>query len=336
VPAVPTPRAYCTYFDSGYLSRGLALIESLREHGDDAPVWVLALDDQAKRYLDDAALPGVTAITIDDIEAAEPELAPLRSQRSRMEYYFTTTPLLMRWVIARQSDPQTVVVYLDSDLFFFDDPSLVFDALGGGSVGIIEHRYPARLEKALAKYGRFNVGWVGIRADERGRACVDWWGRSTLEWCYDKPDAGRYADQGYLDRFPELFDGVVVLGSRGFNLAPWNTAGIPVTRAGTGVIVDGSDPLVFFHFHGLRRVRDWFVSSQLLYRAPMSAVLRDDVYAPYVRRLVAADAVVAQAIGSPAVSKKRGNGMRGLVSRARKSAVDTLSILTGNALRVRD
>src|SRR5580698_7905352 len=105
-------RAYCTYFDSGYLSRGLALIQSLREHGDDSPVWVLALDDAARSYLDEAAIPGVFTLSMSDIEAAEPLLPPLRPSRSRMEYIFTSTPLLMRWVAARQADQDTVVIYL--------------------------------------------------------------------------------------------------------------------------------------------------------------------------------------------------------------------------------
>lgn len=328
------PHAYCTYFDSGYLSRGLALIESLREHGDDAQVWVLALDASAKRYLDDAALPGVTALTIADIEAAEPELPPLKAQRSRMEYYFTATPLLMRWVMNKQKDPASVVVYLDADLYFFDRPALVLDALGDGAVGIIEHRYPAAREKALLKYGRYNVGWVGIRADQRGRACVDWWSQSTLAWCFDKPEDGKYADQGYLDSFPTQFEGVVALPSLGMNLAPWNTAGVPLAETDGGVLVAGRDPLVFFHFHGVRRVRDWFVSSQLIYRAPMSRVLRDRVYTPYLKRLAAADAVVATTLGPPTASKARGNGLRGVVSRARKAVVDALSIATRNAVRI--
>jgi hypothetical protein len=329
------PRAYCTYFDSGYLSRGLTLIDSLRAHGDHADVWVLALDEAAKRYLDEAAIPGVTAITIAEIEAAEPELAPLKEQRSRMEYYFTATPLLMRWVMNRQDDPATVVIYLDADLYFFDDPSLVLDELGDGSVGIIEHRYPPRLEKGLAKYGRFNVGWVGIRGDARGRACVDWWSASTLEWCFDKPEGGKYADQGYLDSFPVLFEGVEVLAPLGMDLAPWNTSGVEITeRDGAVVVGTRRDPLVFFHFHGLRRVRDWYVSSQLIYRAPMSRVLREAVYGVYVRALAASDAIVAAALGPAASTKRRGNGIRGLVSRARKTAVDVLSVATRNAVRV--
>jgi hypothetical protein len=325
-------RAYCTYFDSGYLSRGLALIQSLRDHGDDSPVWVLALDDAANSYLDAAALPGVFTLTMDQIEAAEPLLPPLKAGRSRMEYIFTSTPLLMRWVL-RQQPQDSVVVYLDSDLFFFDDPALVLDALGNGSVGIIEHKYPERVAARLAKYGRFNVGWVGIRSNLAGHECLDWWAASTLEWCFDKPDNGRYADQGYLDQFPSRFDGVVILPSTGFNLAPWNTAAASLELTGSGVLVDKSNPLVFFHFHGLRRVGNWFVSSQLIYGASMGRVLRSAVYTPYARALAALDAVVEQSLGAPA-AHKRGNGIRGLVSRARKSAIDRLSIVTGNAIPI--
>ena len=324
-------RAYCTYFDSGYLSRGLALIESLRRHGDDSPVWVLALDQAARDYLDAAAIPGVTALGIDDLEDAVPELLLLKTERSRMEYYFTATPLLVRWVMDRVAQPGTVAIYLDADLFFFDDPDLVLDSLRDGSVGIIEHGYPPARAAKLAKYGRFNVGWVGIRDDAAGRACVDWWAASTLEWCSDTPSEGRYADQGYLDRFPELFDGVVVLPSKGFNLAPWNTAGRQLERQDGGVMIDGRDRLVFVHFHGVRRVGDWYVSSQLIYRSPMSAVLRS-LYAEYTQNLDDVERRLAGALPPPAV-RPRGRGIRGLAARARKWAVDRLSIATGNAVR---
>jgi hypothetical protein len=328
------PHAYCTYFDSGYLSRGLALIESLRSHGDDSPVWVLALDDRTKEYLDEAQLPGVLTLSIADIEAAEPELPALRASRSRMEYIFTSTPLLMRWVANKQSDPSAVVIYVDSDLFFFDNPFIVLDAMDSGSIGIIEHKYAPRLASRLAKYGRFNVGWVGIRCDQAGRACLDWWASSTIEWCLDRPEDGKYADQGYLDQFPDRFAGVVVLESQGLNLAPWNTGGHSLALANDRVLIDGADSLLFFHFHGVRRVGDWYVSSQLIYGSRLGPVLRSKVYLPYLRELERQDRIVYAKLGVPPTNK-RGNGLRGVVSRLRKSTIDRLAIVTGNAVSLR-
>ncbi|CAN5520664.1 hypothetical protein BH10ACT7_BH10ACT7_11290 [soil metagenome] len=330
------PHAYCTYFDSGYLSRGLTLIESLRAHGDHSPVWVMALDEATAAYLKDAAIPGVHVMTVADLEQSIDALAPLKSQRSRMEYYFTTTPLLIRWVMAQYADTATSVIYLDSDLYFFDDPQAVLDAMGDGSVGIIEHRYQPRLAKRLAKYGRFNVGWVGFRADARGKACLDWWGDRTLEWCRDVPDSGRYADQGYLDQFPTLFEGVAILESPGLNLAPWNTARHRIEGSGDRVTVDGS-PLVFFHFHGLKRTTSWWVSSQLVYGARMGAALRNLVYVPYIRHLERMNAIVAASPLIPHTSvAARGAGLRGLLFRAQRAALTSLSVVTRAAVRAND
>lgn len=325
--------AYCTYFDSGYLARGLTLIESLREHGDDAPVWVMALDEATKTYLDDAALPGVHAITVGDIEAVEPGLAAVKAGRSRMEYYFTCTPLLIRYVMKSYGGVPTSVIYLDSDLYFFDDPQQVLDAMGDGSVGIIEHKYSPLLARRLAKYGRFNVGWVGFAADERGRACLDWWGASTIEWCFDTPEDGRYADQGYLDAFPERFEGVSILEPLGLNLAPWNTARHRLTvGSDSRVRVDG-DPLVFFHFHGLAAAGRRYVTSQLVYGARLGRVLRHWVYEPYVRRLDHFTAIVAASPLIPHTSvATRGTGARGALFRALKAVVRVVTIVSGSAV----
>lgn len=333
-------RVYCTYFDSGYLSRGLALISSLREHGDISDVYVLALDDESEMFLTEHAPANVFVLNISALEKAVPELAPLKVKRSRMEYYFTCTPLLIRYVMNILATPNAVAIYLDADLFFFDNPGLVIDAMGDHSVGIIEHRYPDTVAAKLAKYGRFNVGWVGFRDDERGRKVLDWYSEQTLDWCSDIPSEGRYADQGYLDWFPE-FDGVAVLESPGFNLAPWNTkrhllttrrqTTSPEEASETEVKVD-NNPLVFFHFHGLRSVGRWFVSSQLIYKSPMTQLLREKIYLPYVNKLSSVDQVIAEYVPDTSV-KKRGNGLTGTISRFRKNLVNLVSIATGNAVK---
>ena len=341
--ASTTQRVYCTYFDSGYLGRGLALISSLRSFGDHSDVYVLALDTATEKFLKEHAPEHVYVINIGALEAAEPSLLPLKPKRSRMEYYFTCTPLLIRYVMNQLALPGSVAIYLDADLYFYNDPQLVISALGNDSVGIIEHRYPDNVAPKLAKYGRFNVGWVGFKDDTAGRRVLDWYAARTLEWCSDKPEDGKYADQGYLDGFPE-FEGVKILTSAGFNLAPWNTKrhslslsqAIPEIAANPAspVLVDG-DPLIFFHFHGLRQVGKWFVTSQLIYKSQMNHLLREDIYQPYVNKLNSVDIAIAEYL--PEISiKKRGNGIGGVMSRFRKNVLNLVSVVTGNALKIKD
>lgn len=327
-------RVYCTYFDSGYLSRGLALFNSLRLHGDYSDVYVLALDAAVESFLEEHAPENVYVINIGELEKTEPSLIPLKSERSRMEYYFTCTPLLIRYVMNKLANPGSVAIYLDADLYFYNDPELVISAMGDESVGIIEHRYPESVAKKFAKYGRFNVGWVGFKDDKYGRKVLDWYGAKTLEWCSDKPENGKYADQGYLDWFPK-FSGVKILDSAGFNLAPWNTKRHFVSlRSDSQIIVD-DQPLVFFHFHGLRQVGKWFVTSQLIYKSPITKVQKNDIYRPYVDDLVSVNSAIAQFL-PPVAPNKRGNGLSGFIGRSRKNFVNFISIFTGNALRIKN
>jgi hypothetical protein len=327
-------RIYCTYFDSGYLARGLTLIDSLRENKDHSPVVVLALDSETYEYFEQFPVSGVTCEKIDALEAFEPRLIETKSSRSRMEYYFTCTPILIRYVMEKLASPGSTAIYLDADLFFFNDPSIVLTELAVNDVGIISHKYQPRLRKKLSKYGTYNVGWLGFRDSTSGRAVLDWYRERTLEWCFDKPEDGKYADQGYLDWFPE-FTGVTVLTSPGFNLAPWNSANYRVITHDRQVFVNES-PLVFFHFHGLRRVKSWFVTSQLVYSAPASRNLMNLVYRPYVSLLNRNEQLVSRRLQARIRIKPRGRGLRGWLGRTRKQAVNLASILSGNAVYLRD
>jgi hypothetical protein len=325
--------AYCTYFDTGYLSRGLTMIESLREHGDNSLVFILALDSGVRDFFADHGDKNVRIISIQDLEEYEPELSAVRPHRSRMEFYFTCTPLLVRFVMDQMKTRNSTIIYLDADLYFFDQPQLAIASLGDGSVGIIEHRYPKRLQRRLAKYGRFKVGWVAFVDDKNGRQVLDWYGKSTLEWCGDKPLDGKYADQGYLDSFP-LFAGVTVLREGAYNLAPWNTESHDVRFSSPGpATVDGRS-LNFFHFHGLRSLGGKFVTGQILYGVKLTEALKQGVYLPYIRHLSKNDMVVARKIGTQVDISKRGHGLSGVLGGVRRKALSLLSSLTKNSIRL--
>ncbi len=272
---------YCCYFDHRYLPRGLAMIRSLKQWDSSAVVWVLCLSEECYRALSEIREPAVNLLRVADLESAFPALIEARSNRSVIEYYFTCTPSLVRYVLTRVPD-EDIVTYVDGDLYFFSDPSPLFAELGTGSVSIIPHRFPPGL-KYLEKFGLYNVGWMSFRNDARGQAVVNWWQDRCNEWCYDILDGDRFADQKYLDRIATDFDGVVVLSHCGANLAPWNLGGHSLSMTGGQVVVDGKWPLIFFHFHGLRKVgRRIYIPGHFRYGAPFGYLIRVKLYRPYI------------------------------------------------------
>lgn len=317
-------RAFCTYFDSGYLPRGLALHASLRRHAPDMALWVLALDEACERFLRERGLPGMRVVTIAEIEAFDPEAAATRASRSRVEFYFTLTPVLPQWVLHAAPEVEQVT-YLDADLYFFRSPQPIFDEIAGAPVAIIEHRFPPALQERLV-YGRFNVGWVSFRRTSAGQACLQWWRDRCVEWCYDRLEPGRFADQKYLDQWPDMFDAHVIR-HRGANVAPWNLVGSRVEACGSDLLIDG-DRLVFFHFHGLTQLRSWLVDPNLEdYGARATWILRHRVFRPYALHLrsLAAGAELPARFVSPrsgvGVHERTTSG----VSRVRKLAADLVT-----------
>ena len=59
---------FCTYFDQNYLSRGLALYYSLREHCHAFKLWVLCIDQGVYDILAKLDLPGVHPLTLEEFE----------------------------------------------------------------------------------------------------------------------------------------------------------------------------------------------------------------------------------------------------------------------------
>jgi hypothetical protein len=112
-----------------------------------------------------------------------------------------------------------------------------------------------------------------------------WWRQSCLEWCRDVPEEGRYTDQKYLEQFSTRFERVQIADHPGINPAPWNIDNYRfVVGPNKGLLVDDK-PVIFFHFHGLRRVTSFLWYSAHIYGLPPSRDMKTTLYAPYLRDL---------------------------------------------------
>jgi hypothetical protein len=270
----------CTLFDQRYLVYGLALYQSLvRWAGRPFTLHVLCLDDAVLDYLQRASLPYVRLIKVSDLEDAYPLLSRARENRSLVEYYFTLVPALPLYLFEHTPDVE-LVTYVDADLYCYSTLDPIYQVLGDGSILLIPHG-----EAAPKRGGIYNVGVIVFRNDQSGRSCLSSWHRLCIEWCYDRWENGKYADQGYLDPWPVMFSGVVVSRHRGIGLAPWNVGGCALSFRDDRVYVDG-DPLVFYHFADLRMVHpSRFTCYLVFYGGRLTKSLKQLVYKPYVCEL---------------------------------------------------
>ncbi len=310
---------YCTYFDRGYLGRGLALYRSLTErHIAPFVLWVLCFDDFTYDVLVRLNQPNLKPIALAEFERDDPALLQAKLNRSRVEYYFTCTPSWPLHLLNRHREID-LITYLDADLYFFADPAPIFAELGNASILIIAHRFPERL-RYLESHGVYNVGFLSFRNDTAGRECLQWWRERCLEWCYDRPEGGRFADQKYLDDWPIRFTGVIDLQHKGANLAPWNWMNYTIQqkpspptsfRQGEGsrlsaranspsllaerglggevnLTVDGQS-LIFYHYHGLKIFNAWLYDPGTAAYGRMPSALRRQLYTPYINALKGAE-----------------------------------------------
>ena len=283
---------YCTLLDSTYLLRGIALYTSLVRHAPDAELTVFCFDDRAAEVLGDLRLRSMSVVTLDQLKAYRPELRAVEANRTRAELCWTTTPVLPLYMF--DSIPGLrEVTYLDADLMFFSDPQPVFEEMGDASVLITPHRYaPPHLHHQVA--GIYNVQFLTFRNDQRGRRCLEWWRDRCQEWCFARLEDGKYGDQKYLDDWPTRFTGVHALACKGAGVAPWNLCAYEIRTSAEGVLIDG-DPLIFFHYHGLRlreNGRHRLASPGYL----VSRRARETIYGPYLDALAEAAGVVREQV----------------------------------------
>lgn len=286
-------RHYCTYFDANYLNRGLTLYESLCTHGGEFSLTILCMDDATVATLRARALPGVHLLPLANLMAAHAPLASARSDRTALEFYFTCTSWLMRHLLPNLPHGE-LLTYLDADMYFFASPEKVFSEIGTGSVAITPHRFPASLAH-LARYGRYNVGWVSFRHDETGLACAADWSERCAAWCFNRLEGDRYADQKYLDAWPDRYPGTVSLVQAGVNAAPWNVKDSAFAPSPSGPLINGA-PLIFYHFHALVHLGEHLFDPSLhKYDAELTDGLRHLVYLPYLRALLREEPAAAPA-----------------------------------------
>lgn len=247
---------FCTLSDKKYLLQGLALYNSISKYVKDFRLCYLCMDDETYEFLNNSEFENIVPFNLAELEAGDPELRAAKNNPAGKygtqysQYCWALTPYFMDFLLRNDMVPAgDPLMYVDSDIAFYQSPQLILDAIGEKSIGIHSHRYSSKYDPITNPAGEFNVGVVVIRNNTIGSACAEWW-----KDCLLKPTHRYYhiygtcGDQKYLDLFEPLFGDVCVFDRLNIGyLAPWCVDNVSYHEG--RIKYNGTmQPVVFVHF----------------------------------------------------------------------------------------
>lgn len=268
---------FCTLFNVNYLAKGLALHSSLLKTCSAFHLFIFAFDDITHQILTEKNLPNTTIIALAKFETTE--LLTTKKDRSLAEYCWTCTPFAIKHCLDNFKIEHCT--YIDADIYFYNDPKILINAMGDNSVLITPHNYHSLYDQSAIS-GIYCVQFITFKNTANGLAVLNWWAQACLKWCYNRYEDGKMGDQKYLDSWPYMFDGVYICHNITAGLAPWNALNYTYDDRSLQINVN-SKPLFFYHFHDLKYLSNntWYLGG---YEIPLYVI--NKIYKPYIKMLL--------------------------------------------------
>ncbi|MDC0280903.1 hypothetical protein OAL03_05025 [Akkermansiaceae bacterium] len=234
-----------TVCNVGYLSKALALSESLKSY-EDKKLKIFLFDK--KRKLDFKA----SSCEITWIE----DIAPHNFFQLAFKYnVIELTTAFKPFIGSYLSEFYEKVIFFDPDILLFDNLSLIYDTLENDNFLLTPHiseiEYNPDLNLNYQKFGFYNLGFFAFKSNNESREILEWWWRQCESYCFDETHQGAFTDQKWMSLGPFYFTEIKVLRDVGLNVAWWNLHEREVSfKEGRFVVRNSSQQsnLIFFHF----------------------------------------------------------------------------------------
>ena len=258
------------------------MYESLKRNCKNFHLYIFAFDNDTYNILQELKLDSVTVISLKEFE--DKELLRVKPTRTIAEYCWTSTPSAIKYVLDNYKTPHCI--YIDADLYFFDDPVVLIEEAKDSSILITEHRFSPQY-KEYKQNGIYNVQFLYFKNDEIGNEAVKWWRDRCIEWCYSRNEDNKFGDQKYLDDWTERFKKVHVLKNKGGGVAPWNVQQFIYYKENDKIFqkelsTNEVSIVVFYHFHNLIIYKEGFVKTV---GYPLSEGLIEYIYKEYMIKI---------------------------------------------------
>ncbi|WP_448588133.1 glycosyltransferase [Thermocrinis sp.] len=236
-----------------YLPKVRVLSKTLKKYNPELEMNFV-LVDKIPSWLDISKEPFDKIILIEDIKEI-----PLKSwifKYSVVELCTAVKPFAFKKLL---DDPKCeMVLYFDPDIALFSSIDGLIQELSNSNIILTPHQtkpeeeYEAIMDNEICslKYGIFNLGFIGVRKTDESFRFLNWWSDRLNRFSWAELDQGVWTDQKWINFAPIFFEGVKIIKSSRFNVAPWNITTRKLEGSfEKGFTVDG-EPLCFYHFTG--------------------------------------------------------------------------------------
>lgn len=239
------------------MMQGLALYNSLQKHEKEFKLYWLCIDDETYTQLKRLDFKNIVLFRLSHFESQDESLRNAKLNPACLygtqysQYCWALTPYFINYILNFYTLEDKMLMYIDSDIIFYESPRHILNDIGDCSIGIHSHRGESKYDVVTNPVGEFNVGVVVFRNDEIGRQAAAWWKNCLLNTDnkYYKV-YGTCGDQKYLDLFIPLFKSVCVFDRKtcGY-LAPWCFDNVTHLEDEKSIIYKGiKQKVIFYHF----------------------------------------------------------------------------------------
>jgi hypothetical protein len=272
---------YCTILSNKMLYQGLALYHSIRRFREDFEFHVLCTDEEVYEIMKGLQYANILAVPVSTME--DSRLLAIKKGRREHEYCWTLKPVFIEHLLKNCSGISRIT-YLDGDLFFLSEPSLLFQDAGNWSVLLSKHDYSTDFKYLECQCGTYNSGLISFKNDPSAQQCVSWWKEQCLQLCSCSFENSQYGDQKYLEQMPLKFEQVETFRTRGINVGPWNFARYKKLLLMVRLFKQGC-PFVCYHFSRFRHIDSAKYSIDFgPYRPYEKELYR--IYLPFIARAI--------------------------------------------------
>lgn len=241
--------AVFTIASKNYLSYARVLMDSIKTfHRDLVDEYLLLADEVAGEF--DAEKEDFNVI--EARELGIPDFEKMAFKYDIIEFNTAVKPFFIKHLFDKG---YRKVIYFDPDIMLFNKLDLLFDLLDSYSIVLTPHmteplppedtQKPS--EQQLLVGGTYNLGFIALSWSEETERFCKWWCRKCSQACFSELESGLFVDQKWINLVPGFFESVYIMRHRGFNMAYWNLH----ERKLEGNLINGKDPLIFFHFSGV-------------------------------------------------------------------------------------